>query len=203
MPGTSKRITALKLSEPDLIIGIDPSSGAKSAVGVSIIKPKTRDIVDFIEIVCPKYMSVEKRLKLINKKLRTFLYPKYIVGKILVAIEYTIMAGKGGESLNRAIGALIAACPLDSNEATYRNVQNTSVKKLIAGYGGAEKEAVAIGLKNFFNSNEQSLAVLNELIDLGKFDILDSIGIGVTGYLQQISGENEPGKNNRSKIYGK
>lgn|SRR5574343_2111784 len=199
----SKRTTTLKLGEPDLVIGIDPSSGAKSAVGVSIINPKTRDIIDFTEIVCPKYMSVEKRLKLINKELRSFLYPKYISGKILVAIEYTIMAGKGGESLNRAIGALIAACPIDSEGTSYRNVQNTTVKKLIAGHGGAEKEAVATGLKNFFSSNEQSIIALNELTDLGKFDILDSIGIGVTGYLQQVSGESEPGKGGRGKVRGK
>lgn len=189
----SPRATSLKINEPDIVIGIDPSSGAKSAVGVSIINPKTREIIDFTEIVCPKYMSVEKRLKLINKELRSFLYPKYIKGKILIAIEYTIMAGKGGESLNRAIGAMIAASPVDSEESTFRNVQNTTVKKLIAGHGGAEKEAVALGLKNFFSSSEQSLAILNDLTILEKFDILDSIGIGVTGYLQQISGANEPG----------
>lgn len=193
-----ERSTTLKLSEPDIVIGIDPSSGAKSAVGVSIINPKAREILDFTEIICPKYMPVEKRLKLISKELRSFLYPKYITGKLLIAIEYTIMAGKGGESLNRAIGAMIVSTPVDSEDALYRNVQNTTVKKLIAGHGAAEKEQVAIGLKNFFNSSEQSLSILNDLTRLQKFDIIDSIGIGVTGYLQHISGASEPGD---SKVF--
>ena len=88
---------------------------------------------------------------------------------------------------------MIVSTPVDSEDALYRNVQNTTVKKLIAGHGAAEKGQVAIGLKNFFNSNEQSLSILNDLTKLQKFDIIDSIGIGVTGYLQHISGSSEPG----------
>ena len=189
-----KRVTNIKLTEPDIVIGLDPSSGAKSAVGVSVINPKEKQILDFTEIVCPKYMPVEKRLKMINKELRSFLYPKYITGSILIAIEYTIMAGKGGESLNRAVGAMIAATPIDSDTAIFRNVQNTTVKKLIAGHGGADKEGVAVGLENFFKQSDESLNVLRDLIALGKYDIIDSIGIGVTGYLQHIMGESEPGE---------
>lgn len=196
------KITSTPFTEPDFIIGIDPSSGAKSAVGACIIKPSTREIIDVNETICPKYMSVEQRIKLINKDLKNFLYPRYTKGNILIAIEFTVMAGKGGESLNRAIGAIIAATPIDQDGAVYRNVQNTTVKKLVAGTGKAEKEDVAYGLLNFFSSNKDACNIINNLTVLGKYDILDAIAIAVTGYIQYKTGEAQPGKsrpNNRMK----
>lgn len=191
-----------KATVPDLIIGIDPSSGAASALGICIIDSRNRKILDIDEILpAGKYTSVEVRIRLIANKLKQILSKYYYYESALVATEFTIMKGKGGESLNRAIGAIISSVPLEKDGWIWKNVQNTSVKLLVAGAGNAEKEAVALGTEKFFINDPPSIDIIKSLIKLEKWDIMDATAIGITAYLQLLYGETKT--NERRKIQSK
>ncbi len=191
----------IKPTVPDLIISLDPSSGSASALGICIIDSKLKKIIDIDEILPKgKYTSVEVRIRLIGLAIKSILAKYYHYESVLVATEYTVMKGRGGESLNRAIGAMIASLPLEKDGWQWKNIQNTTVKLLVAGTGSADKSQVAIGTENFFNHDQDSLEIIRNLIKLEKWDILDAIAIGITGYLQIIYGATD---NEQKRIQSK
>jgi Holliday junction resolvasome RuvABC endonuclease subunit len=102
-----------------------------------------------------------------------------------VCIEQFVMRGKGGESLNRLIGSYMAS--ISPSQGNVIHVQNTSVKKVIAGHGHADKASVSAGLETFFSSNKESVAIVKTLTQRGEFDILDALAIGATGYLLSVT----------------
>ena len=91
------------------------------------------------------------------------------------------MRGKGGETLQRMIGAYMSQFPYDCPSI---HVQNTTVKKVVGGSGKAEKDQVAAGVAAWFSSNSASASLIKELTLKHEYEILDSLAIGITGYLK-------------------
>lgn len=174
----STKNTSNQSRKPTLIIGVDPGTGSSSPTGFCILDPVNCSIV-----LGTNFLTKEKvlahRIKDMSDQLSAeleILAPHY---KLIVCIEQFVMRGKGGETLQRLIGSFMGRLPY---EAQLVHVQNTTIKKHIAGHGHADKEAVAAGLHTFFKDCPDSLQLLKNLTQSAEFDILDAIAIGVTGW---------------------
>ncbi len=162
-----------------IFIAIDPGTGLKSACGIAILKSSSvgvellqlkdlwtrtpqpnalmriRDIVDQIEDIYTEWYDKEN-------------------GNIAVAIESFVMRGKGGESLQRFIGAALTRVP--SPKVPIIEVANTKMKKFVGGSGASDKEAILKKVLIKFPANQA-------LIMAGvrkEYDAIDAVGIGLT-----------------------
>jgi len=161
-----------------LIVGIDPSSGASSPVGLSVIDSNSYEIL-FTTNVTSKHKALHHRIKEIADTVESVLMELAATGlPVKIYIEYFVMRGKAGESIQRTIGGIMSRIPLKGFSLDF--VQNSTVKKVIAGHGQADKLAVAMGLSKYFPENK----IIKSLISSKEFDILDSLAIGVTGWLE-------------------
>lgn len=101
----------------------------------------------------------------------------------LFATEFFVMRGKGGQSLQRLIGAYYAVLP---NGFDVIEVQNTAVKMCIGGSGKDDKRAVAEGVYSWFKGkNKESARMVWNAINEEKWDQLDACAIAITGYLKR------------------
>lgn len=171
------------------IIGIDPGTGKSSPTGFCIIDPEIKQIYyAFTMAPAPTSKILHHRLVDLTKILSTWLtqVQEEILGeqeKALVCIENFVMRGKGGETLQRLIGAYVSATPMSFE---LREVHNISMKKLVSGSGDGDKLDVAKGLLRWFKGNNESIKRLQELIDDEEWDVLDSLGLAVGGYMQHV-----------------
>lgn len=180
-----------------LVVGIDPSTGAKSALGFSIYDPNKNEIITLKELTFPS-SDFRKRLKgLIIQIVREFKRLDEYKYRYVVFIESTVMLGKGGESLQRMIGAIMA---IIGSEIRVEHVSNMQIKSFVGGTGKADKEQVATGLLKFFPNDE----FLMDMIRAHRYDALDSLAVGVTGFEKFVLKANIS-KNNKAnkKKYGK
>jgi Holliday junction resolvasome RuvABC endonuclease subunit len=92
-----------------------------------------------------------------------------------VFIESFVMRGKGGETLARLTGALISTVP---DKAQFKEVQNTSVKKIIGGSGSDDKKVVANALLKLYPNQ---VDLIQNLIDAEDYDALDALAIVTAG----------------------
>lgn len=165
-----------------LICGIDPTSGADSRLGMAAFNAKTLEIV-VVDSAAPHVKNkkdLRRRIQDLVESLVWFLNAASISNSINeIYMEKTVMRGKGGQSLERATGAFMAATP---RSAKFDFVHNTTVKKIVGGSGKSEKHQVALGLLQYFGKNESSCDKIQELIETQEWDAIDALAIAVAGY---------------------
>lgn len=169
-----------------IIVGCDPGTSSTSDTGFVAFDSETLELLYALEIGSER-RELRHRLKDISEVVAGLLTELAQRGQPVHAyIEQFVMRGKGGETLQRLIGAIMAVCP---DEVNLQHVQNTTVKLTMAGHGHADKVAVAFGTRDFFEQNKKTTEYINKLIKSKKFDTLDALAIGVTGWkLRQKSG---------------
>ena len=174
-----------------LIIGCDPGLGVKSSTGFAAFDDSNFTIRGHGNLTIPKAkkLTLAQRIGTITLQLQLATRAATLYGyqpndfPALFAIEYFVMKGKGGESLQRLVGAFLASLPPGT---LVREVQNTKVKKVVGGAGTDDKLAVARGVQSWFRArNPKSAQVIKELIEGEEFDILDAFAIAITGYLER------------------
>ncbi len=178
-----------------IVIGIDPATGVSSDLGYCAFNPETLEILATYNIGS-SYKKLEHRIKEISDVVEALLIELPPEEEVLVCIEYFVMAGKNGETLQRLVGSIMGRVPYNQRVVS---VQNSTVKLMMAGHGHADKLAVAFGTHKHFESNKKSAERIIELTRGKEFDILDSIAIGVTGWLKR----NELAKVKKPKKYKK
>lgn len=162
------------------VFGIDPGTGSKSACGVCLLDVEENTVV-WSASIYPKgkaspTMPAHHRIKHINENLQQ-LYLSAVdmcddTGtRVVVGIESFVMKGKSGETLAQFKGAVMSGLPF---EADIREVQNTTVKKYAGNSGKADKLQIAEALKEKLPASKE---LLQELIDNGRWDEVDAIGI--------------------------
>lgn len=168
---------------PYIIVGIDPGSGIKSPTGFTAFATDTLEILYAANIATP-YSELPHRIKHISDIFEASLKdiiessPEY---KVVVVIEQFVMQGKGGETLQRLIGSLMGRVPYT---VPVFHAQNTTVKLIIGGSGKATKDQLIPGLKQFFLTNQISYGVIEQAEKAKDFDVIDSLAIGVTGWIK-------------------
>lgn len=156
------------------IVGIDPSSGARSAIGLALIDLVDNKIMYTQSIMVPQNKDLRPRLKYIMSELIKFFkhIESFELEDYAIGYETTVMQGKGGQTLQRAIGAIIAVTP--SNRPLFE-ISNMQMKLIAGGSGKADKKDIAESLKRIFPKSE----ILFNLTAGSHWDIIDAIGIGV------------------------
>jgi Holliday junction resolvasome RuvABC endonuclease subunit len=181
-----------------IIVGIDPGSGVSSPTGLVIYDDES-ELISWFGTVTSKAKKVENRIQHISKEVEKVV--KLAIGldpEPLVCIENFVMRGKGGETLQMLIGAIISRMP---EEATIMQPYNTSVKKVVGGHGRAEKPEVAAGVLEVFKGSESAVFTIKDLIAKEQWDILDALAIGITGSRQYDDGKKpkQPASKRNSK----
>lgn len=167
---------------PDIIIGIDPGTGVSSPTGFTAIDMHTKEIL-YAGNITTHRKELAHRIKHISDIFQETLLDiakQYPTSTITCYIEQFVMRGKGGETLQRLVGSLLGRIPYDIG---VEYIQNSTVKAVIAGHGQADKMTVSRGLEAHFLTNAESYGLIKELAIKGEFDIIDSLAIGVTGWL--------------------
>lgn len=165
-----------------LVIGIDQSSGSKSAVGVCIYDRANKTILDVFELrPTKKYQVVEKRLIDLHEQLEQQLAPWVSQAidqdiEMNVIFERTVMRGKSGQTLAQAVGAFITTFP-NSDLITFSDVHNLQMKKSIGGRGDDDKRAVAAGLLEELPRSQHD--AIKKLTLSERWDSIDAIGLAV------------------------
>lgn len=158
-----------------IIVGVDPGTGLNSALGVVKVNFDTLEIGFMRE----HWASDDKNATSRIRKISSALWGNWDEPVDAVASEYFVMRGKGGETLARMVGAVIATLPPMSK---FIEVQNSTVKMIVGGHGAAPKEDVAEGVFAYFSANEESQDKIVDLIAEEKWDLLDALAIAITAY---------------------
>lgn len=162
-----------------IVVGLDPGVSVSSDTGFVAFDTETLKLLYVVEIGSDR-RELRHRLKDISEVVAGLLTELAQQGKPVHAyIEQFVMRGKGGETLQRLIGAIMAVCP---DEVKLEHVQNTTVKLVMAGHGHADKASVAFATKDYFVKNADTSEYIRKLLLSKKFDILDALAIGVTGW---------------------
>lgn len=171
-----------------IVFAIDPGTGVNSACGVAVLKTefKSGDTeLLHLQDVWPRraHTKTMSRIKDIVDQLEELMGEYYEKSSdtnvFAVAIESFVMRGKGGETLQRFIGAALTRVPVTSTPII--EIQNTSMKKFVGGTGKADKEGVLKKVLIEFPANR----LLLEAAVKKQYDCIDAIGIGLTA-LDQI-----------------
>lgn len=163
------------MSKPLRIIGIDPGTGVKSPTGF-VDFDSDGEIYSAVTIGSKQKDTIER-----IREIAYSIFKRTNGEHDLICCETFMMRGKGGETLQRMIGATIGA----TTPTPVQEVYNTTVKRLIAGIGDGSKSEVAAGVARWFRTkgNEKSIEKINELIRTSEWDLLDAFAIGISGYL--------------------
>lgn len=105
--------------------------------------------------------------------------------RAVVAIESFVMQGKGGETLQRLIGATLNGLP---RPIEIVEIQNTTVKAFSGGRGDSDKQAVGMGLRKYFDEDVRSVQIIEQLLSLSLFDQIDAIAIALAGLNKLVGG---------------
>jgi Holliday junction resolvasome RuvABC endonuclease subunit len=170
-------ISPVSPSHDLLVVAIDPGTGVSSPTGLAVFDPYTREILLVANLGSKKKTS-QGRIKDITKQLAAELAP-FASTTLVCFVEYFVMRGKGGETLQRMVGGYIAVLP---EEMELEEVQNSTVKKTLAGHGAADKRSVAMGVRDWFYGNKTSSDMINILTSRYEEDIIDALAIGITGW---------------------
>lgn len=161
-----------------LVVAIDPGSGASSPCGVAIFDSETKEIL-FLENVTAHHKRFERRIKKIVDQIRplvevveSFNEPYFFFH------ESFVILGRAQDILYKLIGGLLT---LPSDLAIVEPVPNTSIKLIVAGHGHADKVHVAMGVRRHFADTPASLKLIDEAFQLGHYDKLDALAIGIAG----------------------
>lgn len=169
-----------------IVIGLDQSTGTRSNFGYAVVDLDKMEILRASEFVVEKARTLDsqalrKRIKhLAATVMQEIKTDQKRFGSIdYIFLEGFVMAGKGGESLQRLVGAIMLITP---NEIPVDFAHNLQTKMFITGSGKAEKHEVAEGLKKFFPKSR----LLIDLIDSKRYDALDAIAIALAGAEKHI-----------------
>lgn len=167
-----------------LVCGLDPGTGASSPTGVAIFDPETKEIIALKNVAPPKAVTkFSHRVRFISEEVEELLLSVNPYSEQLYTyVESFVMRGKGGEMLARLTGALMSIVPWHSE---FDLVANTTVKKLVAGHGRAEKVEVANAVLVYFSTNDASKQVVLEAMKKAEWDQLDALAIGIAGYMRE------------------
>lgn len=169
-----------------LVIAIDPGSGSSSACGLAAILPERREIVCTRAFWPLRYQQpAVKRIKDIVEQLDAqlkMLAVEHPQRTIVVGIESFVMRGKGGETLQRFIGAALSKIAYDWRIV---EIQNTTMKKYVGGRGASLKSEVAIGVAKYFADNASAAGLVESLMADHEEDVIDALGIGITTILKE------------------
>lgn len=161
-----------------IVIGCDPASGASSNTGFSAILVDTKEII-CLEEIAPndRFDTVDERIYTIAQKYANMLelFAACSSEEVLVCFEHFIMKGRGGEVLNRVIGAFLGHTRFSTH-----HIATTAVKKYISGTGLGDKEDVVKGLLRYYEGNKDALDLIEGVRD--NDDITDSLAIAIAGY---------------------
>ena len=167
-----------------IIVGIDPGTGTKSALGFCILDSDVNRILLAGEIWPDKKSApAYKRIRSICAQLRTVLIPASKKGGLLVT-ESFVMRGKGGETLQRLTGAVHVTA---GEKFDVAEVSNMKLKQILSetGTGDAAKEDLAYGIQRWFATKGRvdEARMLEQFIEDRKFDATDAIALAVAGSL--------------------
>lgn len=163
-----------------IVFSIDPGTGVKSACGIAVLSVKPGQEPELLHIedvwaIRPQPTTMMRIRDVVDQveQLMTEWYEKSD-GSFAVAIESFVMRGKGGETLQRFIGAVLTRVP--TNKTKIIEVANTKMKKFVGGTGKADKELVLKKVLIKFPANDKLiLAGIRE-----QYDGIDAVGIGLT-----------------------
>lgn len=168
------------MSPSKIVVAVDPGTSSTSPTGLVVFDRLTLEIF-YCDNLTARKRELHHRIQDISNQFSDIIAAvdqTYPSADILFCVESFVMKGKGGESLQRLIGSFLGRLP---ERFKVKHVQNTTIKKVIAGHGHAEKEEVAAGVLACFTSNKTSKQVIERLINAGEPDILDAFAIGLTG----------------------
>ena len=165
------------------IIGIDPGTGSTSPCGFALYDSKEDKILATYGVwptsgKAPKDMAVRERIFRISEKIKDLVesvVDSYGVDQVGLSIEAFLIRGKGGETLMRLKGAILAKVPLTLEVI---EIQNSTMKKRAGGHGGADKKEIADHLS--FTLDASNRDILTALTNLGKWDEIDAVGLAVS-----------------------
>jgi Holliday junction resolvasome RuvABC endonuclease subunit len=166
------------------VFGVDPGAGVKSPTAVTAFEP-IKDYLIGGSLITPGDFEKEtdRKMKFMADSFAREINQMEISKGDLICFESFVMRGKGGETLQRLIGAFLSKVPYN---VEIMHVQNTAVKKHVGGSGKASKLEVAEGLLEFFKADKYMKQTLTKHIDQRNWDFLDALAIGVTGYQMKI-----------------
>jgi Holliday junction resolvasome RuvABC endonuclease subunit len=162
-----------------LVVGIDPAS---NTVGLAVFDPESKELFIFKQLVAKRTDDVHKRIVYLHDEVSRELMSLDPEEQTYAYIENTVMQGRSGQILANATGALMAAVPY---WCEYQPIQNTTMKRLIAGTGKAEKVDVARGILLWAQGNAETTEKVRAAIQAGCFDQLDALGIGIAGWMKE------------------
>jgi Holliday junction resolvasome RuvABC endonuclease subunit len=163
-----------------IVVGLDPGTGVSSPTGFAAFDPDSRDLLYHSNLVS-KHKPLSTRIKDIAEQVADGLATIDPDVEVFVFTETFMMRGKSGQNLQRLIGALTAAVPYQYQPVG--EVYNTTVKKVVAGHGAADKSQVAAGVYAWGSENAETKLQLDALIARGEWDVLDAFAIGLAGWL--------------------
>lgn len=166
-----------------IILGVDIGSGVKSATGLAFFDPVGMTFETKELRPDDKRAPANERLRNLASKFSSLILTE---GFSIIAFESFVMKGKGGETLARLIGALMAA----TTDEKIVEIANTKIKQIIGGNGRSEKEEVANGLEAYFmNKNRASADKVRALKIQQAWDSVDALAIAVSAYLLETKKE--------------
>lgn len=167
-----------------IVMGVDPGTGVSSPTGVVVFDTQTKLIL-LDEIIDGGKIQKERRARWIAGGLSECIdyINKGNMKLELVAVETFVMRGKGGQTLQNLIGALEGRIP---DDIKIQRVFNTTVKRLVAGNGDADKREVAAGVLKWFEGCPESENEVRAMIEREKWDSTDALAIGIAGYMQEL-----------------
>lgn len=164
------------MSRP-LAVGIDPGTGVNSGLGIAIVDVETGRV-----LLCTSVWPTQ-----VGRKIQAWQRIRELVEAIRLGLELVeenigsihiesfVMRGRSGETLARLVGGIITIVP---KGATFVEVANTRVKKIIGGSGSDDKKTVAMALKKFY---PKDVTLIEGLIRKEDFDALDALAIVTAG----------------------
>ncbi len=190
------------MSAPKFIIGFDPATGSSSKFGLALFEVEQDNkgfnvfpslkLLKAVELTAWGKKSVRDRIKAICAQVVSEVKKIEQIQDATCAlyIESFVMRGKGGETLQRLIGAVMTVTP---STFEFYEVSNMQVKAFVSGHGHGDKLAVAKGVLEKLENDEQ----VAELIRHSAFDALDACAIALTGFEQtygKVGLTSNPGK---------
>lgn len=169
-------MNSLLKNKYDLVVALDP---ATASFGFAVYDTASMEVVTVKE-----FKALGKDLRVRIKSMSVQLANEFkkleaMNVEYIIFCEQFVMVGKGGEALQRMIGAAMAISP---GHRPFEHVNNLQVKAYVGGTGKADKAQVAAGLRQFFPQD----VVVEELIQGHRYDATDALAIGVTGYEKYV-----------------
>lgn len=166
-----------------IVVGIDPGAGVKSATGVAVVDMETYEIL-MTRDIWPKNRKARAPYRIMSIAIQVDEILVELPSRFLLVNEHFVMRGKGGETLQRLVGAIYATAYTDTE---FLEASNMQLKQFLSesGSGKATKEDVALGVKRWFAAKNKikEVQLIDKLIGEKKWDSLDALAVAIVGYL--------------------